>query len=122
MLSKIKLRSIWSSQSDGYLELYILDSNTVAAQSKSRAVLTPSNSGIVGSNPTQGMDVFVCVYAVFVLSCVQVAALRLADLSFMESHRLCKKVYETEEQARAQERAVESLINEWMNEWTNKRI
>jgi hypothetical protein len=29
-----------------------------------------SNAGIVGSNPTQGMDVCVCVYSVFVLSCV----------------------------------------------------
>jgi hypothetical protein len=26
-----------------------------------------SNAGIVGSNPTQGMDVSVCVYYVFVL-------------------------------------------------------
>jgi hypothetical protein len=26
--------------------------------------------GMVGSNPTQGMDVCVCVYSVFVLSCV----------------------------------------------------
>jgi hypothetical protein len=29
-----------------------------------------SNTGIVGSNPTQGMDIYVCVYSVFVLSCV----------------------------------------------------
>jgi hypothetical protein len=29
----------------------------------------------VGSNPTQCMDVCVCVYSVFVLSCVLVAAL-----------------------------------------------
>jgi hypothetical protein len=29
-------------------------------------------------DPTQGMDVCVCFYSVFVLSCVQVAALRWA--------------------------------------------
>jgi hypothetical protein len=29
-----------------------------------------SKAGIVGSNPTQDMNVYVCVYSVFVLSCV----------------------------------------------------
>jgi hypothetical protein len=29
-----------------------------------------SNAGIVVSNPTQGMDVCVCVYSVFVLPCL----------------------------------------------------
>jgi hypothetical protein len=34
-------------------------------------VFARSNDGIVGSNPTQGMDVYiVCIYSVFVLSCV----------------------------------------------------
>jgi hypothetical protein len=33
-------------------------------------------AGIVGSNPTQGMDVCImCIYSVFVLFCVQVEAL-----------------------------------------------
>jgi hypothetical protein len=54
----------------------------------------------------------VCIYSVFVLSCVQVAALRRADHSSKESYRLFKKDYETEEEAKAQQRAVES----WMNE------
>jgi hypothetical protein len=34
---------------------------TVAARSKAWAVFASSNSGIVGSNPTRGMDVCVCV-------------------------------------------------------------
>jgi hypothetical protein len=46
---------------------------------------------IVGSNPTQGMDVCLCVYSVFVLSCVEVAAMRGADHSPKESYRLFKK-------------------------------
>jgi hypothetical protein len=38
---------------------------TVAARSKAWTVFARSNAGIVGSNPTRGMDV--CVYSVFVL-------------------------------------------------------
>jgi hypothetical protein len=39
----------------------------VAARSKTSTVFARSNAGIVGSNPTQGMDVcIVCVYSVFV--------------------------------------------------------
>jgi hypothetical protein len=49
------------------------------------------------SNPTQGMDVCVFIYSVFVLSCMQVAALRRADSPSKESYRLCKEDYETEE-------------------------
>jgi hypothetical protein len=44
---------------------------TAAAQSKAWTVYARSNTGIVGSNPTQGMDVcIVCVYSMFVLFCV----------------------------------------------------
>jgi hypothetical protein len=46
----------------------------------------------VGSVPTQGMDVFiVCVYSVFVLSCVEVEALRQADPPTKDSYSLCRK-------------------------------
>jgi hypothetical protein len=49
------------------------------------------NAGIVGSNLTQGMDVCIlCVYSMFVLFCVQVAALRRADPPSKESYRLSK--------------------------------
>jgi hypothetical protein len=33
-------------------------------------IFARSNARIVGSNPTRGMHVFVCVYSVFVLFCV----------------------------------------------------
>jgi hypothetical protein len=33
-----------------------------------------------------------------------------------KSYRLCKKDYETEEEARAQQRAVDPLMGEWMIE------
>jgi hypothetical protein len=46
-------------------------------------------SSPVGSNPTGGIDVCVCVHSVFVLSSVYVAALRRADLLSKYSYRLC---------------------------------
>jgi hypothetical protein len=52
---------------------------TEATLSKAWNVFARSNTAIVGSNPTRGMDVCVCVYSVFVLFCVQEAALRRAD-------------------------------------------
>jgi hypothetical protein len=48
----------------------------------------------------------VCVYSVFVLSCVYVAALRRADSPSKESYRVCKD-QGTEIAAKAQQRAVE---------------
>jgi hypothetical protein len=54
----------------------------------------------------------VCVYSVFLLPCVQVAALRRADPSSKESYRLCKNDYETEEGTRTQQRALEPLMDE----------
>jgi hypothetical protein len=84
----------------------------VAARSKAWTVFARSNAGIVGSNPTEGGCL--CVYSVFVLSCVYVAVLQRVDHSSKESYRLCKKKdYEIEEEASAQQRAVEPLMNEW---------
>jgi hypothetical protein len=40
---------------------------TVTARPNARNVFVRSDTGIVGSNPTRGMDV--CVYSVTVLSC-----------------------------------------------------
>jgi hypothetical protein len=37
---------------------------TVDARSKAWTVFARSNAGLVGSNPTQGMDVCVCFYSV----------------------------------------------------------
>jgi hypothetical protein len=53
----------------------------------------------------------VCLYSMFVLSCVWVAALLRAAHS-SESYRLCKKDYRTEEVTTAQQKALEP----WMNE------
>jgi hypothetical protein len=58
------------------------------------------------------MDVCVCVYSVFVLSSVYVAALRRTDHSFKESYRLCEKDYGNEEEARVQKMAEGKLMNE----------
>jgi hypothetical protein len=40
---------------------------TVAVRSKSRTLFARSNAGIVGSNPSEGMDICVYVDSVFVL-------------------------------------------------------
>jgi hypothetical protein len=50
---------------------------TVAVRSKAWSLFARSNTGVVGSNPSQD-TMSMCVYSVFVLPCVQVAALRLA--------------------------------------------
>jgi hypothetical protein len=63
----------------------------------------------MGSNPTQGMDVCVCV-----VLCVG-SGLATGWLLVKETYRLCKKHDETEEEARAKPRAVEPLMNEWNN-------
>jgi hypothetical protein len=47
--------------------------------------------------------------------------LRRADPSSKESYRLCKKDYETKEEARTQQRAVEPLNTE-MNEYFHKKV
>jgi hypothetical protein len=60
------------------------------------------------------MDVCVCVYSMFVLFCLYIAALRRADPPSKEPYCLCKKYNETEE-ASAQRGAVDALMNQWMN-------
>jgi hypothetical protein len=54
----------------------------------------------------------VCAFILFVLPCVELAALQRADHPSKESYRLCKNDYETEEEARAQQRAVVPMMNE----------
>jgi hypothetical protein len=62
---------------------------TMATRIKASTAFGCSNIGIVCSNLTRGMNV--CVYSVFVLSCVQVVTLWRADPSSKESYRLCKR-------------------------------
>jgi hypothetical protein len=43
---------------------------TEAVRTKTRTVFALSNTGIMGSNPTRGMDVCVRLFFVFVVMCV----------------------------------------------------
>jgi hypothetical protein len=87
---------------------------TVAAQFKAWIYFARSKVGIVNSNPTQGTDVCVCVYSVWV------AALRRADPLSKVSYRLCQKHYETEEEVQGSKKGCKT-INEWMDEWQKKQ-
>jgi hypothetical protein len=79
-------------------------------------VFARSNTEIVGLNPTQGMDVcIVCVYAVFVLLCVQVVALRRANPRCKESYRLCVGLRNWKSDQGPTKRC--RIIDKWMNEW-----
>jgi hypothetical protein len=51
----------------------------VAARSKAWTILARLDTGVVGSNPTQDMDVCVHLFCFFFLFCVWVEALRQAD-------------------------------------------
>jgi hypothetical protein len=61
---------------------------TVAAWSKEWTLFNRSNAGVVGSNPTQGMDVSICLFCVVVF-CVKAAALRHAVPLSKESCLMC---------------------------------
>jgi hypothetical protein len=76
-----------------FLDLSILTiqwrrSQWPAARSKAWTVFSRSKAGIVGSHPTQSMDVRVCIYPVLVLFCVYVEVLRWTDPPCKESYRL----------------------------------
>jgi hypothetical protein len=79
---------------------------TVAARPKAWTVFALLNAGIMDSNPIWGMDVCVRLFSLYVLPCVQVAALRRADPQSKESYRLCKRLRNWKS-AKAQQRAVE---------------
>jgi hypothetical protein len=51
----------------------------MAVQSKEWTTFAHSNTGVVGSNPTWGIDVNVHLFCVYVVLCVKVVALWQAD-------------------------------------------
>jgi hypothetical protein len=89
--------------------LYLWNLITVAARSKAWIVFATLKTGVVGLNPIQGMAVSVCVYYVFMLSCLQIADLRRAVQPAKKSYPLCielinwkKKPIKPEQKAREQ--------------------
>jgi hypothetical protein len=64
--------------------------------------------------PLKGMDVCMCVYSVFLLSCVQVVALRQADPPSKEVYRLCKKRLRNWRRGQSPTKGW-SITDEWIN-------
>jgi hypothetical protein len=87
----------------------------VPAQSNTWNVFARSDAGIVGSDPTQGMDVCVRLSCVCVVLCVG-SGLARGWSPFQGVLPTVQKDYDTEEEATAQQTAVKPLMNEWMNE------
>jgi hypothetical protein len=58
------------------------------AEHGGHAVSARSNTDIVGSNPTRGMDVFVCLFCDCVAQCVG-SSLKTGCSQQNESYRLC---------------------------------
>jgi hypothetical protein len=79
---------------------------TVAAKSKAWTVFTRSNTGIMGSNPTQGMDVYVPLFCVCVVLCVG-SALVMGWSPIQGVLPTVSKDQETEKEAKVQQGAVE---------------
>jgi hypothetical protein len=83
----------------------------VVAWSKAWTVFACSNAVIVGSNATEGMDVYVCIYSVSVISCVR--AMQPAAHSPKESYRLSKKRLRNWRRGQDPTKSCRA-INEWM--------
>jgi hypothetical protein len=81
---------------------------TVAVRSKAWTVFARSDTGVMGSNPTSGMDVCIHLFCAFVVLCVQVAALWNADPPTKE----CID-QETEKRPMFNKRAVEPQIERY---------
>jgi hypothetical protein len=62
--------AMWNRLPIAWAIIYIFRPFTVAARSKAWTVFAVCNAGIVGSNPTQGMDVCVLLFRVCVVLCV----------------------------------------------------
>jgi hypothetical protein len=84
-------------------------SNTVAARSKAWTLFASRTPGLTIRIPVKAL-MSVCVYSVFVLSCVG-RGLVIGWSIVKESYRPCKEDYETAEESRAQQRAVVPLMN-----------
>jgi putative exporter of polyketide antibiotics len=99
----IKLQFWWHNSSFILLiielSIYKKQPVTVSARSKAWTVFTCSDAGIVGSNPTQGTDVCMCLFSVCVVLCLGrglVAGWSLAKGALPS----VKNDYGTEEEAR----------------------
>jgi hypothetical protein len=86
---------------------------TVAEGSRACTVFVRSEAGIMGSNPTQGMDVW-CVYAFILCLCCPVFRQRLCDelITRPRSPTVCKMIMKLKNQPCAPKREREEKKKE----------
>jgi hypothetical protein len=86
---------------------------------KAWTVFARSNTGLVGSNPTQGIDVYVRLFCVCVVLCVG-SGLGTGWSLVQGVLQTVQKYKKIEEEARPNKKAIEPFRNEWMNVRMNK--
>jgi hypothetical protein len=85
---------IWYATNSIYLRQSFKVPITVAARFKTWIVFARSNAGIVGSNPTRGMDVRLRLSCVCVVLCVP----RSLELNFSKYVKVCVRMGESNNQ------------------------
>jgi hypothetical protein len=100
-----------------YCRLVLKFPISVATLSKAWTVFVRSNTGVVCSNPTRGMDVYLHLFCVYVVLCSRLATGWSPVQGVLPTMHKIKKSNWIETMLRAPEGATGNM-NEWMNEWT----
>jgi hypothetical protein len=82
---------------------------TVATRSEARSVFSRLNAGVLGTNPTRGINTCVNVFCVYDVLCIDNGV--ATDRSIVQGVLLTMHKFTRLKNARAQQRAVELLMD-----------